>query len=72
VPAKTPRPIFEKLVGAFERISKNPELLKRLDNLGLLAKYEGPAECVAFLKENREANAALIKDIGFKEAPKGH
>ena len=65
VPAKTPRPIYEKLVGAFERAAKTPELIKKLETIGLISKYEGPAEVTALIKRNLAANAALIKELGL-------
>lgn len=67
VPAKTPRPIYEKLVGAFERASKNPELKKKLGGLGLVNEFVGPAEFIPLLKEISVNNAALIEELGLKE-----
>jgi tripartite-type tricarboxylate transporter receptor subunit TctC len=72
VSAKTPRPIYEKLVSAFERTAKNPELSKKLEDLGLLSKYEGPADVTTSLKEGFETNVALIEELGLKDKPSGH
>jgi tripartite-type tricarboxylate transporter receptor subunit TctC len=67
VSAKTPKPIHEKLVLAFKRVSTNPELIKKWETLGLFPDYKSPAEYTSIMKNKWDAYSKLIDDLGLKE-----
>jgi tripartite-type tricarboxylate transporter receptor subunit TctC len=65
-PAKTPPAVIEKLHNALAAVTKDPELLKRLDDLGLEVKVTGPAEFSAHIKAQNERIKGLLEKIGLE------
>ena len=65
--AKTPRPIYEKLVASFKRVVNNPELGKRWENIGLFPIYKSPPEYTQFLKEKWATYSILVDELGLKK-----
>jgi len=65
VSAKTPKPIYEKLVLTIERLSKNPELSKKWVRMGLMPDYKNPTEFTADLKRKWDIVSKLMKEMGL-------
>jgi tripartite-type tricarboxylate transporter receptor subunit TctC len=60
-PAKTPRPIIDKLNAESNRILGMPDVKKRLDELGLEVQGGTPEQFSAFIKKETERLNKLIK-----------
>jgi tripartite-type tricarboxylate transporter receptor subunit TctC len=67
VSVNTPKPIYEKLVLAFERVAKNPELAVKLDNVGLTRTYKNPTDFNVFLKEKWLVYSEILEPLGLKK-----
>jgi len=67
VSSNTPKPIYEKLVLAFERIAKIPEFAVKLNNIGLIRKYKNPAELKEFMKEKWLVYSEGLEQLGLKK-----
>jgi tripartite-type tricarboxylate transporter receptor subunit TctC len=65
--AKTLKPIYEKLVLSFKNVANNPDLRRKLENIGLIPAYKSPAECTDSLKEKWATYSKLIDDLGLKQ-----
>ena len=65
-PAKTPRPIVEKLNAEIRKAIDSPELKARWEQLGGEARQMSPAEMDAFVKAEIEKWAAVVKTSGAK------
>jgi tripartite-type tricarboxylate transporter receptor subunit TctC len=46
-PARTPRPVVDRLAGEIAKIARRPEIVEKLKTLGVAAAYEGPDELAA-------------------------
>jgi len=65
-PAKTPRPIVEKLNAEMTRIMSDPDMQKRLSDLGLIPlKPPSIAETERYIKSETEKWSALVKRLGL-------
>jgi tripartite-type tricarboxylate transporter receptor subunit TctC len=64
-PAKTPRPIIDKLNGAIVRILASPEMLQRLRALGAEPAPSTPAELDAFIANQLRTIAQIAKNAGI-------
>jgi tripartite-type tricarboxylate transporter receptor subunit TctC len=65
-PAKTPRPIVERLHNEMTRIMKSPDMQERLSNLGLIP-LDPPsiADTERYIKSESEKWSALVKKLGL-------
>jgi tripartite-type tricarboxylate transporter receptor subunit TctC len=65
-PAKTPRPIVERLHNEMTRIMKAPDMQQRLSNLGLIP-LDPPsiADTERYIKSESEKWSALVKKLGL-------
>jgi len=66
VPAKTPKPIIDKLSTAIVKAVKSPDVTEKIQGLGSDAVGTTPEECAAVLKKDRERWVPIIKASGFK------
>jgi len=66
VPAKTPKPVIEKLSAAVAKAVKSPDVVAKIQGLGNDAVGTTPAEFAAILKKDRDRWAPVIKASGFK------
>jgi tripartite-type tricarboxylate transporter receptor subunit TctC len=66
LPAKTPRPIVDKLHGEVAKALATPALRSRLAALGVDAMTLSPEEMDAFVRKQIAANAALVKAAGIR------
>lgn len=67
VSSKTPKPICDKLISSLSRVSKQPETVKAMQNIGMRMDYKGPAEFTDILKEKWDISAGLVKELDMKE-----
>jgi tripartite-type tricarboxylate transporter receptor subunit TctC len=66
VPAKTPKPVIDKLSAAIAKAVKSPDVVAKIQGLGSDAVGTTPEEFAATLKKDRERWAPVIKASGFK------
>jgi tripartite-type tricarboxylate transporter receptor subunit TctC len=66
VPAKTPKPVIEKLSAAIVKAVKSPDVVQKIQGLGNDAVGTTPAEFAAILNKDRERWVPVIKASGFK------
>lgn len=65
-PAGVPRPIVDRLNGLVRQIVKDPEVVKRYNDLGFIMTGSTPEEYVAKLKFETERWTKVVKDNGIK------
>ena len=61
-PANLPPEVMAKLVPAFEKTIKNPEVQAKLEQMGFSITYEGPQQLADHLKRE----IAVVKDVAAK------
>jgi tripartite-type tricarboxylate transporter receptor subunit TctC len=66
VPAKTPKPVVDKLGAAIVKAIQSPDVVAKIQALGNDAVGTTPAEFAAILKKDRERWVPVIKASGFK------
>jgi tripartite-type tricarboxylate transporter receptor subunit TctC len=66
VPAKTPKPVIDKLSAAIAKALKSPDVVEKIQGLGNDAVGTTPEEFAAVLKKDRERWVPVIKASGFK------
>lgn len=66
VPVGTPRPIVNKLFDAVKKTMADPEVVKRLTDMGSeVVISKSPEDIAAFMKTETELYAKVIKEIGL-------
>ena len=65
-PAGVPRPIIDRLNGLVQQIIKDPEVIKRYNDLGFIMTGCTPEEYVAKLKFETDRWTKVVKDNGIK------
>jgi tripartite-type tricarboxylate transporter receptor subunit TctC len=65
-PAGTPAPVLEKLSAAIHTVLSKPAIAQRLRGLGAVVVSLGPKEYRAWLKDDHDRWAQLIKQAGIK------
>jgi tripartite-type tricarboxylate transporter receptor subunit TctC len=65
-PAKLPAPIVERLAAEMQVVLKNPEVVKRWQEMGAESSTMTPAEYTAFVKTELEKATAAVKASGAK------
>ena len=66
VPARTPKPVIDKLSAAISKALKSPDVVEKIQGLGNDAIGTTPEEFAAVLKKDRERWVPVIKASGFK------
>lgn len=66
VPAKTPKPIVQRLNAELVKILKLPEVKERLESQGLTPVGSTPEQMRALWKEESKIVAKLVKDINYE------
>ena len=66
VPAATPRDIVDRLNQELRKALANPELVKRLDNVGVETRASTPEELGRFVKSESVRFGKVIKSAGIK------
>jgi tripartite-type tricarboxylate transporter receptor subunit TctC len=64
--SKTPKPIYDKLVAAVSAAAKDPEVAKKLANVGCILDYKGPQEFSTLLARQWDIYAKIIKEANIK------
>ena len=65
-PAGVPRPIIDRLNGLVRQIIKDPEVIKRYNDLGFIMTGSTPEEYVAKLKFETDRWTKVVKDNGIR------
>lgn len=65
-PAKTPRPVIERLHAEVNKVMKSPALAEKLRNQGLEPLPLSPAEFDKLIARDMEAHIAIVKKAGLK------
>lgn len=65
-PAKTPKPVIDKLSAAIAKAVKSPDVVEKIQGLGSDAVGTTAEECAAVFKKDRERWVPIIKASGFK------
>ena len=65
-PAKLPAPIVERLAAEMQVVLKNPDVIKRWQEIGAESSTMSPAEYTAFVKTELEKATAAVKASGAK------
>ena len=65
-PAKLPAPIVERLAAEMQVVLKNPDVIKRWQEIGAESSTMTPAEYTAFVKTELEKATAAVKASGAK------
>jgi tripartite-type tricarboxylate transporter receptor subunit TctC len=61
-PARTPRPMIDKLAAAFRQLQSDAALVKRIADLGAELTIIGPAEFARILDEDRRRYGKIVSD----------
>jgi len=62
-PAKTPKPIVERLAAALEKTMKDPAVLAAVDKAGLTVEYHDPAATAKLIDRENEVVQRLAKKL---------
>ena len=65
-PAKTPRPIIDRLSNEMIKVSKDPKFLAQLRSQGQESISGSPEDLAAFMKAENERWSRVIKEAGFR------
>jgi tripartite-type tricarboxylate transporter receptor subunit TctC len=65
-PAKTPKPVIDKLSAAILKAVTSPDVAEKIRGLGSDPVGTTPEECAAVFKKDRERWVPIIKASGFK------
>jgi len=65
-PAGVPRPIIDRLNGLVQQIIKDPEVIKRYNDLGFVMTGSTPEAYLEKLKFETERWTKVVKDNGIK------
>jgi tripartite-type tricarboxylate transporter receptor subunit TctC len=66
VPAGTPAPIVDRLSAEMRKSLARPETRDRMKTLGAITVADTPAEFLAFLRQDYDRWARVIKAAGIK------
>jgi tripartite-type tricarboxylate transporter receptor subunit TctC len=66
IPAKTPKPVIDKLSAAIVKAIKSPDVAEKIQGLGSDPVGTTPEECAGVFKKDRERWVPIIKASGFK------
>jgi tripartite-type tricarboxylate transporter receptor subunit TctC len=69
-PLKTPKPVIDKLAAVFKKTSKDPEFVKKINNLGSLVVYRSPKKYKAYIDDATKTWSQLAKEIGLEKKKK--
>lgn len=66
VPAKTPKPIVDKLNQSLVKTLKNPEVMAQLEKTGLSPSPSTPAELAAYMQREYDTWGTVVRKIGIQ------
>jgi tripartite-type tricarboxylate transporter receptor subunit TctC len=61
-PSKVPKPIIDRLAGAFGQIQSDPALIKRVSEMGAELAPIGPAEFARLIESDRARNGKIVAE----------
>lgn len=64
-PAGVPAEVSKILIGALEKVMKDPAVAARLGNLGMVADYEPPEKLIAEIREEHRTVEQIAKKAGL-------
>jgi tripartite-type tricarboxylate transporter receptor subunit TctC len=64
-PAKTPRPIVERLAQALEKTMKDPAVVSAIEKAGLVVEYHGPEDTLKLIQRENEIVTRLARQLGL-------
>jgi tripartite-type tricarboxylate transporter receptor subunit TctC len=65
VPARTPRPVIDRLSTEIAAVLRDPKMREKLGGMGFDAVGTTPIQFAAFLKDDAEKAAAIVKQVGI-------
>jgi tripartite-type tricarboxylate transporter receptor subunit TctC len=63
-PPGTPDGVIKYLANAFDKVMKDPEVQKKMDQNGFKTEYMGPEESLALVKKKMVEYEAIMKELG--------
>ena len=63
-PSGTPDDIIKKLADVFEKVMKDPEVQKKMDQNGFKTEYMGPEASLALVKKKMVEYEGIMKELG--------
>lgn len=63
-PSATPDEIVKKLADVFEKVMKDPEVQKKMDQNGFKTEYMGPEASLALVKKKMVEYEVIMKELG--------
>ena len=66
-PARTPRPVVERINAAVAKLLRDPVILKRLATQGVVPRPLGPEAFERLIREDYEETAKVVKTVGSIE-----
>lgn len=66
-PSGIEKDIQKKLTDSFERLSKDPKVIERIENLGFTPEYLSPAQLTEKMKTDFQKIKAVAKEAGIRE-----
>lgn len=63
VPKDTPDEIVDQIAAAFKKVNNDPEVKKKMANLGLLREDMGPDEAKKFIEEQKTTQRKLLEEF---------
>jgi tripartite-type tricarboxylate transporter receptor subunit TctC len=65
-PTGTPQPIIDRVAKDIAEICKDPDFIKRLQDLGVVARSTTPAESIALVKDDAARSAEAVDAAGIR------
>ena len=62
----TPAPVVNKLVASIGEVMKQPEVIRRMQELSVVGIGNTPAEFALFMKQERERWGRVVRETGAK------
>jgi tripartite-type tricarboxylate transporter receptor subunit TctC len=66
-PARTPRPVIERINAEVGKLLRDPAILKRLASQGVVPRPLSPEAFERLIREDYEETAKLVKAVGSIE-----
>jgi tripartite-type tricarboxylate transporter receptor subunit TctC len=64
-PAKTPKPVIDRLSAAVEKTMKDPDVIAAIEKAGLSVEYHDPAAALALVERENEVVVRLAKKLNL-------
>ena len=64
-PAKTPKPVLDRLVQALDRTMKDPAVVSAIEKAGLQVEYNDPAVTLRLVERENEVVRTVVRKLGL-------